>query len=97
MTRVTLLHLTNSMLGVSSSPVRKLRGDAGLSTVGKDFVRRLNAQRIFVDLAHMQRDVDLDSIRRTPAYRKALSDFERVLTEQIEPPLENVLHAPHGT
>jgi membrane dipeptidase len=50
--RVTLLHLTSSRLGSTSSP---LGGKAGLSAYGKDYVRRLNARRIFVDLAHISR------------------------------------------
>jgi membrane dipeptidase len=48
--RITLLHLTSSRLGSTSSP---LGGSAGLSSYGKDYVRRLNAHKIFVDLAHI--------------------------------------------
>jgi membrane dipeptidase len=48
--RVTLLHLTSSRLGVTSSP---LGGSAGLTGYGKDYVRRLNAHKILVDLAHI--------------------------------------------
>lgn len=48
--RVTLLHLTSSRLGSTSAP---LGGKAGLTTYGKDYVRRLNAHKIFVDLAHI--------------------------------------------
>jgi membrane dipeptidase len=48
--RVTLLHLTSSRLGDTSSP---LGGKAGLTAYGKDYVRRLNAHKIFVDLAHI--------------------------------------------
>src|SRR5882672_3962743 len=47
--RVTLLHLTSSRLGVTSSP---LGGNSGLTAYGKDFVQRLNAHKILVDLAH---------------------------------------------
>ncbi|HVY32515.1 MAG TPA: membrane dipeptidase [Polyangiaceae bacterium] len=50
--RVTLLHLTSSRLGATSSP---LGGKAGLSAYGKDYVRRLNAHKILVDLAHISR------------------------------------------
>lgn len=50
--RVTLLHLTSSRLGVTSSP---LGGSAGLTPYGKDYVRRLNAHKILVDLAHISR------------------------------------------
>jgi len=48
--RVTLLHLTSSRLGATSSP---LGGNSGLSRYGKDYVRRLNAHKILVDLAHI--------------------------------------------
>ncbi|MBN1610239.1 MAG: membrane dipeptidase [Polyangiaceae bacterium] len=50
--RVTLVHLTSSALGTTSSPLRLVtRG--GLSPLGQELVRRLNALRIFVDLAHI--------------------------------------------
>ncbi|RYZ02928.1 MAG: hypothetical protein EOO73_29860 [Myxococcales bacterium] len=48
--RVTLLHLTSSRLGHTSSP---LGGSLGLTPYGKDYVRRLNAHKILVDLAHI--------------------------------------------
>ncbi len=48
--RVTILHLTSSRLGTTSSP---LGGKSGLTGYGKDFVRRLNAHKILVDLAHI--------------------------------------------
>jgi membrane dipeptidase len=48
--RVTILHLTSSRLGHTSSP---LGGNLGLSSYGKDYVRRLNAHKILVDLAHI--------------------------------------------
>ncbi|MBW2256556.1 MAG: membrane dipeptidase, partial [Deltaproteobacteria bacterium] len=47
--RITLVHLTNSNLGGSNSPGRS---DHGLSGPGREFVRRCNANRILVDLAH---------------------------------------------
>ena len=47
--RVTLLHLTSSELGGTSSP---LGADPGIGRRGKDFVERLDERRIFVDLAH---------------------------------------------
>ena len=50
--RVTLLHLTSSRLGATSSP---LGGDQGLTAYGKDYVRRLNDHKILVDLAHISR------------------------------------------
>jgi len=48
--RVTLLHLTSSRLGATSSP---LGGNLGLTGYGRDFVRRLNQHKILVDLAHI--------------------------------------------
>ncbi|MFO0660508.1 MAG: membrane dipeptidase [Polyangiaceae bacterium] len=52
--RITIVHLSSSKIGVTSSP---LAGSAsqGLSTFGKDYVRRLNEKKIFVDLAHINR------------------------------------------
>lgn len=50
-TRVTVVHLTSSVLGATSSPARG-GTDAGLSARGREFVRWLDAERIFVDLAH---------------------------------------------
>jgi membrane dipeptidase len=52
-TRVTLLHLTNSAYGATSSPLSRLRKERGLSPRGRDMVRALDRQRIFVDLAHI--------------------------------------------
>ncbi len=51
--RVTLVHLTDSRLGSTSSPLR-LR-DKGLTDRGRAYVRALNARKIFVDLAHISR------------------------------------------
>jgi membrane dipeptidase len=53
--RVTLLHLSNSGLGQTSSPLRLGGGSAGLSPQGHEIVRALNAARVFVDLAHISR------------------------------------------
>ena len=52
--RVTLVHLSSSSLGVTSSPLKAGR-DTGLSHLGRDYVRRLEAKRIFVDLAHVSK------------------------------------------
>jgi membrane dipeptidase len=51
--RVTIVHLTSSSYGVTSSPLALWRRSAGLTERGRDFVRQLNAQRVFVDLAHI--------------------------------------------
>jgi membrane dipeptidase len=50
--RVTLVHLTSSEVGQSSMPVQ-LRHEEGLTDHGRELVQRLNARRIFVDLAHI--------------------------------------------
>jgi membrane dipeptidase len=53
--RVTIVHLSSSKIGVTSSPAAGARRNDGLSTFGKDFVRRLDEKRILVDLAHINR------------------------------------------
>ncbi|MCO4771529.1 MAG: membrane dipeptidase [Deltaproteobacteria bacterium] len=52
-TRVTIVHLTNSSLGATSAPFSYLRGDKGLSQAGRVFIERMNEARVFVDLAHI--------------------------------------------
>lgn len=52
-TRITLVHLSNSTLGVTSSPAA--RRDTGLTDFGREYVRRMNGKRILVDLAHISR------------------------------------------
>lgn len=59
--RVTLVHLSTSQLGVTSSPLG-LGGDTGLTTRGRDFVKALNARKIFVDLAHISRKGFFDAL-----------------------------------
>lgn len=60
-TRVTVVHLSSSVLGATSSPARG-RSDAGLSDLGRDFVRWLDAERIFVDLAHASPQAFWDAV-----------------------------------
>ncbi|HEY1817076.1 MAG TPA: membrane dipeptidase [Kofleriaceae bacterium] len=50
--RVTLVHLSTSALGVTSAPSG---GDGHLTARGQAYVRQLDAARIFVDLAHVNR------------------------------------------
>lgn len=57
--RVTLVHLSSSRFGATSSPLGK--SDAGLTDLGRELVRRLNAARIFVDLAHISRKSFFDA------------------------------------
>ena len=59
--RITLVHLTNSGLGVTSAPKRSRRGE-GLTERGRDYVRRMNEKRILVDLAHINREGFFDAI-----------------------------------
>lgn len=51
--RVTLVHLTSSVYGATSSPGSLFQKDRGLTDAGRDLVRQLNAARVFVDLAHL--------------------------------------------
>lgn len=50
--RVTLVHLSNSSIGPTSSPLRA-GPDSGLTGFGRELIARLEAARIFVDLAHI--------------------------------------------
>ena len=59
--RITLVHLTNSALGVTSAPTRLRRGE-GLTERGRDYVRRMNEKRILVDLAHINREGFFDAV-----------------------------------
>ncbi len=52
LTRVTLLHLTDSLYGGTSSPAAKAKNQR-LSERGKALVQALDRARIFVDLAHI--------------------------------------------
>jgi membrane dipeptidase len=58
--RVTLVHLTSSELGATSSPLR-IGMDRGLNARGRAFVEALNARRVFVDLAHIGRQSFFDA------------------------------------
>jgi membrane dipeptidase len=50
---VTLVHLSSSGLGATSSPLT--RGPRGLTAHGHRYIERLNELRVFVDLAHISR------------------------------------------
>lgn len=52
--RVTLVHLSTSPLGTTSSPAR-LGRDVGLTSLGRELVERLESLRIFADLAHISK------------------------------------------
>ncbi len=59
--RVTLVHLSSSRIGATSSPGR-LKADFGLTAFGKQFVEQLDAHGIFVDLAHISKKGFWDAI-----------------------------------
>jgi len=60
--RVTLVHLSSSELGVTSSPAAGRRRDEALTDRGREYVERLDAQRIFLDLAHINRRGFFDAL-----------------------------------
>ncbi|RME23887.1 MAG: hypothetical protein D6798_12545 [Deltaproteobacteria bacterium] len=51
--RATLVHLTSSRLGATSSPAAALRRDRHLTAAGRRLVEQMNDARAFVDLAHI--------------------------------------------
>lgn len=53
LTRVTLVHLTNAEFGATSSPASRWKRQKGLSEHGRRFVEQCDAERVFVDLAHI--------------------------------------------
>ena len=59
--RVTLVHLTNSALGCTSSPLNWGR-DRGLSKLGREFIEYLNYQKVLVDLAHASEQTFWDAV-----------------------------------
>jgi membrane dipeptidase len=60
--RVTLMHLTDSALGATSSPLGRSRGRGGLTADGRAMVEVLNQRRILVDLAHASRRTFFDAL-----------------------------------
>jgi membrane dipeptidase len=59
--RITIVHLSSSSLGITSSPL-KTGSDFGLTDHGRDYVRRLNEKKIFVDLAHASKRAFWDAV-----------------------------------
>lgn len=53
--RITLVHLTDSSLGATSSPFGRAGAEGGLTTLGRAYVTAMNERRILVDLAHLSR------------------------------------------
>ncbi len=60
--KVTLVHLSTSTLGTTSAPQLGGAPDGRLSDRGRDYVRALNQHRIFVDLAHINRQGFFDAV-----------------------------------
>jgi membrane dipeptidase len=60
--RVTLMHLTDSALGATSSPLGRSRGRGGLTAAGRAMVEALNQRRILVDLAHASKRTFWDAL-----------------------------------
>ena len=60
--RVTLMHLTDSSLGATSSPLGRSRGRGGLTAAGGALVEALVERRILVDLAHASRRTFFDAL-----------------------------------
>ena len=61
-TRITLVHLTNSSLGATNSPLDKGRTDKHLTAWGRRVVEQCNDRRVFVDLAHVHRQGFWDAV-----------------------------------
>jgi len=59
--RVTVLHLSNSILGRTSSPASGM-ARPGLTARGRAFVEQLDEARMFVDLAHIDREGFFDAV-----------------------------------
>jgi membrane dipeptidase len=62
LTRVTLVHLTNSVYGASNAPVHRFVRHKGLSDAGRSVIEILNEKRVFVDLAHIHPDGFWDAL-----------------------------------
>jgi membrane dipeptidase len=60
--KVTLIHLLNSDLGVSSAPSTSRQGQ-GVTSRAHEYIERLNAKKIFVDLAHINREGFFDVLK----------------------------------
>jgi membrane dipeptidase len=70
--RVTLMHLTDSRLGATSSPLGRSRGRGRLTGEGRALVEALNEGRILVDLAHASRPTFFDALDALDACAPAL-------------------------
>jgi membrane dipeptidase len=70
--RVTLMHLTDSSLGATSSPLGRSRGRGGLTATGRAMVEALNERRILVDLAHASRRTFFDALETLDSCQHAM-------------------------
>lgn len=59
--RITLVHLSKSSLGQTSSPLGG-KQDTGLTDAGRAYVEALDTKKIFVDLAHISRKGFFDAV-----------------------------------
>lgn len=62
LTRVTLVHLTSSVYGSTSTPQSRLDRSRRLSPAGRALVEELDAARVFVDLAHIHPEAFWDAV-----------------------------------
>ena len=62
LTRITLVHLSNSELGATSNPSGRTGADRRLTRAGREYVEALDEKRILVDLAHISREGFFDAI-----------------------------------
>ena len=60
--RMTLVHLTPSVYGNTSSPAHIIHSNKGLTQAGKELVESMNSARIFVDLAHIRPEGFWDAV-----------------------------------
>ena len=51
---------------------------------------RASFQRGFQDVSHMERDLDLEKIRRNPVFRKAISDFKEIILKDFDQALTEI-------
>lgn len=70
--RITLVHLLDSNLGKTSSPLSLPGARDRLTEFGRDYVRKLNERKIFVDLAHIGRQAFFDALEVHDASQPAL-------------------------
>lgn len=61
-TRITLVHLTPSVYGNTSSPGHWLHLRKGLKIAGKELIEQMNQQHVFLDLAHAHPQTFWDAI-----------------------------------